>query len=655
MLYLYNKLKYTATVVTTLVVLANSTFAQLSTTNDKAIRKLENAKMLFDTRQHNKAIAELNQAIDLDPNFVEAHLMQASVFDDIKEYENAVQKYKDALAINPDFFPNAWYALAKDEMLLLKFADAKADLEKFLVYPKINPALQKEATKSLGNCTFAIYAMANPVPFNPINLGPTVNSKYKDYFPSVSADEQTLFFTRALPIDTTNPKSRTQEDFYTSSRKNNNTWGKAANAGTPLNTSANDGAQALSPDGQTIFFTVCEETGGYPEGRKGNGRCDVFYSLRDGDRWAEPRNINEPISSTAWDAQPCVASDGRTVYFISNRKGGIGGMDIWMCFVRDDNSWSEPINLGTKINTSGNEMSVFIHPDNQTLYFSSDGHVGLGKHDLFVSKRDSLNQWAAPENLGYPINTPNDEWRLVVNSFGDKAYYSSDRAGGYGDLDLYEFTLPATARPKPVSYFKGKIIDFYTKKPIGAKLELLDLNTGKVVVNAYSNVGNGEFLICLPPNKDYALNVSKDNYLFFSENFSLKNENASKPFTADISMKPLKVGEKVILKNIFFETGKFDLKPESKVELDKLVNFLAKNATVKIEIGGHTDNVGDKKANVLLSDNRARVVYEYLITKKIVAERLSYKGYGDTQPIDVNTTAAGKANNRRTEFVIKGL
>ncbi|MEQ1732546.1 MAG: OmpA family protein [Bacteroidia bacterium] len=651
---MYNKLK--TVVLLALVTLATTTQAQFSTTSEKAIQKLENAKLFFDQRQHNKALAELNQAIAIDANFVEAHLMQASVFDDLKEPENAVQKYKDALAIKPDFFPNAWYALAKDEMLLMRFDDAKLDLEKFLAYPKISAGLQKEATKQLANCTFAIHAIANPVPFNPINLGPTVNSKYKDYFPSVSADEQTLFFTRALPIDSTNPKTRTQEDFYVSARKNNNTWGKAINAGQPLNTTANDGAQALSPDGQTIFFTVCEEAGGsYPEGRKGNGRCDVFFSLRNGDSWSQPRNINEPVSSASWDAQPCVASDGRTIYFISNRKGGLGGMDIWMCYVRDDNSWSEPINLGNKINTSGNEMSVFIHPDNQTLYFSSDGHIGLGKHDLFVSKRDSSNEWATPENLGYPINTPNDEWRLVVNSFGDKAYYSSDRAGGYGDLDLYEFVLPITARPKPVSYFKGKIVDFYTKKPIGAKLELLDLNTGKVVVNAYSNVGNGEFLICLPPNKDYALNVSKDNYLFFSENFSLKNETSAKPLTADITLKPLKVGEKVILKNIFFETGKFDLKPESKVELDKLVNFLAKNATVKIEISGHTDNAGDKKANVLLSDNRARVVYEYLIEKKINAERLSYKGYGDTQPIDVNTTAAGKANNRRTEFVIKGL
>ncbi len=625
-----------------------------SINNPKAIEKLELAKIQFDKNDYNKALLLLNQTIAIEPNFVEAHLLQGTVYEDLKEYNNAIKKYQEALAINPDFFPNAWFILAKNQLKLNQYDSAIINLDKYLSYPKINPKLKQDATKVLANTKFTKYAITNPVPFNPINLGPYVNSKFKDYFPSISADEQTIYFTRAIPIDSTGNSGKIHEDFYSSTQKNKY-WTKSINIGSPLNTLSNEGAQCISPDGQTIFFTVCEDVTGYPAGRQGNGRCDIFYAIKINDTWSEPKNINQPISSSSWDAQPCIASDGRTIYFVSNRKGGYGQMDIWKCFVRDDNTWSEPINLGENINTDGNEMSVFMHPDNKTLYFSSDGHIGLGKHDLYVSKIDSLGKWTRSRNLGYPINTSADEWRLVVNSFGDKAYYSSDRKGGYGDLDIYEFILPNDVRPASVSYFKGKIVDFYTKKPLSAKLELLDLNTGEVVVNAYSNVGNGEFLICLPPNKDYAVNVSKDNYLFYSENFSLKNEPITKPYQSDILLRPLKIGEKVVLKNIFFETSLFSLKNESLVELKKLVAFLQKNKNISIEIAGHTDNVGDKLSNKTLSENRAKVVYEYLIQNGIALNRLTYKGYGDTQAVDKNTSTEGRANNRRTEFIIKGI
>ena len=338
---------------------------------------------------------------------------------------------------------------------------------------------------------------------------------------------------------------------------------------------------------------------------------------------------------------------------MSNRKGGYGGMDIWKCYIKDDNTWSEPVNLGSKINTSGNEMSVFIHPDNQTLYFSSNGHPGMGKDDLFLSRTDESGEWGEPQNLGYPINTPGDEWRLVVNAKGDKAYYASDRPGGYGLLDLYVFDLPANEKPQTVTYFKGKVYDALSKLPLGARFELIDLNTGKQVTLSYANNTTGEFLVCLPPNKNYGLNVSKDGYLFYSENFDLSTYKSAEPFQADVPLVSLKPGSKMILKNIFFETAKFNLKDQSKFELNKLIAFLNNNSAIKIEIGGHTDNIGDKKSNQLLSENRAKAVYEYLIAAKIPAERLTYNGYGDRQPIADNKTEVGRAKNRRTEFMIK--
>lgn len=623
-----------------------------STTNEKAIKCMEEAQYLVDRRQDTKAIEELDKAIAIDPNFLEAHLMKAGLYDDLGNFEKSVESYLRAIQINPDGYYQAYLALAKVEMKLMKYDDAIAHINKFFEYPRISPNFKTQAEQLLKTAKFASNAVKNPVPFNPINLGPNINSNRMEYFPSVTADEQTLIFTRNEPFDTVNPKAPMREDFYFSTLKNG-TWQKAVNAGKPLNTYANEGAQTITPDGQQLLFTVCEEIDGYPPGRSGNGRCDVFYTYRVGGSWAEPKNINRPISIESWDAQPCMASDGKTFYFVSNRKGGYGGMDIWKCYIKEDNSWSEVINLGPNINTSGNEMSVFIHPDNQTLYFSSDGHLGMGKHDLFISRANEKGEWGEAKNMGYPINTPGDEYRLVVNAKGDKAYYASDRPGGFGQLDIYVFDLPVDEKPLSVTYFKGKVYDAGSKQPLGAKFELIDLNTGKPITVSFANNSTGEFLVCLPPNRNYALNASKDGYLFYSENFDLTNYNSTEPFKADIPLVSVKPGSKVVLKNIFFETAKFDLKDQSKYELNKLVAFLNTNATTKIEIGGHTDNVGDKKSNQLLSENRAKAVYDYLIANKIAPDRLSYKGYGDSQPIDDNKTEKGRANNRRTEFTIK--
>ncbi|MGE3824631.1 MAG: OmpA family protein, partial [Bacteroidia bacterium] len=297
----------------------------------------------------------------------------------------------------------------------------------------------------------------------------------------------------------------------------------------------------------------------------------------------------------------------------------------------------------------------FIHPDNQTLYFSSDGHVGMGRKDIYYSRKDALGNWQKPVNLGYPINTWNNDDSFIVGASGKIAYFASDRKGGFGSLDLYSFELYESARPTMVTYVKGSVFASDTKKPLVAKFELIDLETNKVVVESSSNSEKGEFLVSLPVNKNYALNVSKEGYLFYSENFSLKDiKDITKPYQLNVGLQPVKTGEKVILKNIFFETNSFQLKEESTAELQKLLGLLQKNKNLKIEIGGHTDNVGDDKSNQLLSENRAKSVYEYLTTNGIPAERLSYKGFGETAPLATNDTEEGRAENRRTEFTVLG-
>jgi outer membrane protein OmpA-like peptidoglycan-associated protein len=331
-------------------------------------------------------------------------------------------------------------------------------------------------------------------------------------------------------------------------------------------------------------------------------------------------------------------------------------MDLWLTNMTEEGVFTSPVNLGTPINTILNEDSPFLHPNGNTLYFASEGHKGMGGKDIFYSILTPDQTWGEPLNMGYPINTFADEMSLVVNAKGDKAFYSSDRSGGLGYDDLYYFDLPPTLRPQSVTYMKGRIFDAKDNTPLEASFSVVDLNTGQVVVASSSDIKTGEFLICIPPNSSYALHAQRHNYLFYSENFELKDVYSDiEPYVKDIYLKRIEIGESIVLKNIFFDTDKSDLKPESEVELKNLLTLLHENPKMKIEISGHTDNVGSKEHNIILSQNRAKAVYDYLINKGIKANRMSYKGYGYNRPISTNDTEEGRTLNRRTEFKIVGF
>ncbi len=620
---------------------------ELHTKSDKAKRHYQKAMEYYDAGKNELAAMDFKKAIEADPNFIEAHIILAGVYQDVKKYAEAIAAYKAAIAIDPNFFPNNYYNLAESEVALQLFTDAKEHLVKLNTLPKVSPDIKKKAGKLLANADFAEKAIKNPVPFEPKNLGPNVNTRFEEYLPTLTADEQTLIVTVKMPDDTIrNDWNNASEDFFMS-KKVDGKWQKRSNIGPPINTPANEGAQCISPDGQFLFYTLCNSPGGM-------GRCDIYFSTKQGNRWATPKNVGPPINSKYWDSQPSLSSDGNTLYFVSNRPGGKGEKDIWSSTLTKEGYWGEPINLGDSINTSGSDMSPYIHPDNQTLYFASEGHPGMGKHDIFYTRMKKDGTFAKPVNIGYPINTSSDEFSLIVNSSGKQAYYASaDRKEGFGNLDLYSFDLYEKARPTLVTYVKGKVLDAVSKKLLDAKLELLDLETSKVVAELYSNAITGEYLVCLPANKNYAFNVSRNGYLFYSENFSLKDvKNEAEPYLIDILLKPIKAGEKVVLKNIFFETGKYNLKNESRTEINKLGDFLNSNPKVKIEISGHTDNVGDDNSNQILSLNRAKSVYDFLISNGISKDRLTFKGFGETQPVDSNDSEKGRANNRRTEFKV---
>ncbi len=623
---------------------------ELRTKSSKAIKLYKKGIDAVENQDFKTAIVYFDEALKIDNQFIEAWIVKGDCFMFQKECENALNSYYIALKIDSNYYPNLFYLIADQEVQCEKYHEAVYHYETYLEFNNNFSGRTNAIQKSLQQARFCAKMKDNPVKFNAINMGNNINSSSDEYLPSITADEQTFVLTVRRPRDiyTECDGCKTEEDFYISTKDKNGEW-LPRRAMKEINTHYNEGAQCLSPDGKYLIFTVCNRKDGF-------GSCDLYWSKRIGNIWTTPRNCGRPVNTDDWESQPTFAADGKTIYFTSNRYGSVGGSDIWSTTMISDGEFSRPENLGTEINTRGEDVSPFIHPDGVTLYFSSDGHQGMGGKDLFMSRMDTADKWGKPTNLGYPINSPADEINLIVNANGDKAYLSSSKIGGFGGLDLYWFDLDERIRPTPVTYFKGKVYDEKTKIPLEANVELIDLRTGKTFIKTISDANSGEFLICLPTNNDYALNVNHEEYLFYSDNFSLTGiHSKTDPFVKDVPLKSFNIGQTVVLHNIFFDTDMYILKDASKIELERLIAFMAKNKRIKIEIGGHTDNQGSKEHNIILSQNRAQAVYNFLLKAGITKDRLSFKGYGMNTPVSTNETAEGRALNRRTEFKIIGF
>lgn len=624
---------------------------EYSVKDKKAIKQYEEALESYRLLDLKSARTSLENLTNDKPEFIEAHFMLAQIYDEMGETALAIKPLKAALAIDEKFYPAGWMMLAECYFAQGDYKETEAAITKFMPYPKESAQQEKRAQLLLSSCVFAKKALANPVAFDPVNLGAGVNTDRDEYYPCITADESTLLFTR-LVADASAREGK-QEDFYLS-KKSGNQWTNASPV-LEINTPRNEGAPTLSADGQMLIFTACEYAdGSFGGDRQGVGSCDLFYSMKTAGGWTPAENMGQGINTGTWESQPSFAANGRTLYFVRGKRtaSGIKEQDIYYSWLDDNNRWSAPMKVPGRVNTIFEEESVMIHPDGRTLYFSSNGHSGMGGLDIFMSRLLPNGDWDAPVNLGYPINTYRDENSLQVTAKGDIALFASDREGGFGGLDLYQFTLHEAARPAPVTYVAGTVADKLSFKKLEAHLELIDLENGKLVVESYSSQGTGEFLLCIPSGRDYALNVNKDGYLFYSENFSLKNYTSMKPYKLEILLQKLRPGASIVLNNVFFETNKWDLKAESMVELNRLVDLLSANPDKKIEIGGHTDNVGSDEANLTLSQNRAKSVVDYLVKKGIDPARLSSKGYGETAPVATNDTEEGRAKNRRTEFKI---
>lgn len=613
----------------------------LAQNTSKAKKAYTKAVEFYQQSNDKKASEFVQSAIRQDPNYLPPYLLLGQIKEEAGNKQEAINHYLKGLTDNNS--ENAWgyWKVGMLNMDLANYTAAQKAFKHFLSFKNQSSKKINSAKHQLENCDFAINAIANPVEFNFENMGEKINSEWEEYLPSISADGKLFVMTRRGP----HQNSVVSEDFYQSIYSNGQ-WTKAQNMGPSVNTFGNEGAQCLAPNGKVLFFTACDREDGF-------GRCDIYISLKRNGQWTEARNIGPSINSKHWESQPTISPDGRELYFVSNRPGGYGNMDIWKSVLTEQGTFSTPVNLGSSINTTYDEMSPFIHTDNQSLYFASNGHPGMGDFDLFVSRRDYPSaSWQIPQNLGYPINTNGVENSLIVASDGKTAYFASDKSG-YGQEDIFWFHLAEQHQAKQVAYLNTTIIDAETNDPLKASVEIIDLATGKVMISSFSYTRTGEFFTCLPANANYAVNVSKDNYLFHSENFSLNEQSALQALQLDIQLKRPNKGSAIVLKNIFFDTDAYSLKNESQVELNTLFTFLTNNPGLNVEIEGHTDNVGPKDYNLDLSENRAKAVFDFLITKGIDSSRLTYKGFGDSQPIADNNTDEGKAENRRTAFRVR--
>ena len=547
--------------------------------------------------------------------------------------------YAAELAYNNEMFPEA-----------VKFASVIVDNPDLFPEPKDAEKINK-ATGILKMARFYDNILNHPVPFDPHPV-PNISTTADEYLGTLSPDGHLFYFTRRKYVSDGNPfgQGKVMKEFFSCSEKKGGQFGEGDMLPAPFNNAEGEGSPTITITNDLLIFTqrhtVKLSGSTYPN-------YDLYYSEYDGFEWSTPKPLPGKINrNDSWESQPSLSSDGRVLFFASDRPGGYGGSDIWFATRKSDGSWNDPVNLGPTINTSKNERSPFLRTDSKTLYYSSNGLEGLGGQDVFYSKLDAKKQWTEPVNIGYPINTENDEVDFFVSLDGKTGYFSSNN---YGDKDwnIYQFELYEEARPHTMVIVKGKVnVDEGNLE--NAVVEIRDTNAN-VVSTGIVSANTGNYAVAAEVHHDapqpLILNVKKEGYSFDTQ--IIKPEEITKEvIEKDAEVKAVETGKVCDLRDIYYETNDYSLTQESKVLLAMFIEFLKENPTVKVEIQGHTDDIGRDDDNLRLSENRAKSVYDYVVSQGIPANRLRYKGYGESMPIAPNNTEAGRAKNRRTVFLI---
>lgn len=651
----------------------------LHSSSEKAIRQYDKAIYELKERNFGKAYKFFHKAIKKDTNFPEPYLQIAKMLElvntgpgieGVPSDESPLpyyRKYVEILGIS-----------RRTKVVHVKLGDLYLDRGEYENAKEVLIKVKQNATpteidaieRKIKICEFAEEAMANPLELRGFQPMPsTINSFDEQYFPSVTTDDKLLAFTTRSYVKQEKPPSKNKktgfldwfrktdeeqkeiiyaiedEDIYVS-KKVDGQWTQAEPIDENINSDENEGTCSISGDGQSMVFTKCVAMGSYRN-------CDLYISFKSGDRWSRPRNIGKEINTKYWESQPSLSADGQILYYVSDRPDGFGGKDIWMSKKGPNNKWNRPVNLGKVINTPGDEVSPFIHANSSTLYFSSTGHIGMGRHDLFVTEKIGKNLWLDPKNLGYPINTHRDEVAIVVNAPGTKAYYTNDSIVERRHYSrIYEFEMPEKIRPKFKSYFiTGMVYDSLTREKLASEIVLKNADKDSTIMFVSSDSISGRYLISLPEGGNYSFYVEKPGYLFVSRHFDLQ-DSAGTNYHINFPLVPIQQGMTTRLDNIFFDFDKFDLLQESYPELNKVASLLHNNPEISIEIRGHTDDKGSDTYNLELSKNRAASVKEYLISQGIQANRIRSKGFGEQQPLKPNTSPQNRQFNRRIEFVV---
>lgn len=616
-------------------------------------------------------LAFLLQAIELQPDYVDANFAYASERIKTLIYENAafkpVESYlKKVIEICPKYHSDPYYYLGFIYYEEEKWDDATKYLKLYLNFKddddkKFNKeydALLNQAKQMLKYSKFYGEILTKPVPFDPIPVAGICTDK-DEYLPIISADDETMWFTRKSPYVNKDLSYETDKEVelfsYSKRNKISGEFDKGQRMPYPFNKEGGQGGASMSIDNKHLYFTVCKDEGG------AQINCDIYHSdFKDGE-WTKAEKIPGINDPDFWDSQPTLASDGITLYFASDRKGGRGGVDIYKT-IKDEKTgiWCDPINLGPTINTRYDEKSPFIHSDFETMYFCSDGHPGVGGFDIFYSRLDSAGKWGEPKNIGVPINTKSDDLGFFVSTDGHLGYFASNepsRAKGrsMGKYDIYSFELYKEARPQDVSFIKGTIEDKAESQVKNFTVEVTDAVTKKVTKGLVdSTTGDYAIVVNSKVKNDIIITVKKDNYAFSSQLVSKDSLKNSKPMkVGNIVVDTIAVGQTYPLSDIYYKTNSAALDPRSLIVIEEFIVFLKANPNFKIEIHGHTDNVGKPENNLALSTDRAFTVRDILLENGIDENRLiAFKGYGSSIPIADNTTEEGRAKNRRTEFVI---
>ncbi len=598
-----------------------------SSMDKKAVKLVEKGNAALKERDFNQAKILFAQAISRDSAYADAYVKLFGLHHVLRQPDEMYQIQLLYIQNVPEKYLNqqVWQSLATYEFNKGKYTQADQFISKA---NKVDSLLFK-------SIRFSLSEIQKEDKLDITELPPEVNRYAYQYLPALTVDQRTLIYTARVTSDS-------DEDIVMS-EFDGQEWSEARSLAESINTRFNEGACTISADGRILIFTSCE-------GRQSYGNCDLYITRKVGDTWSKPENLGRKVNSTSWDSQPALSADGRTLYFVSNRPGGIGGRDIWVS-VWENDGWSYPKNMEARINTSRDETTPFIHSDNHTLFFSSNGHIGLGGFDLYkINRMDST--WQSVQNLGYPINTFHDEVSLIIAADGSRAYFAKEETSGTSILSsrLVSYEIPQEKQlVAGVTYITGIVRDRDTNEPLKASLDIVDLTNRATVYATTSDELTGRYYLVLPTNEQFGAFIAKQGYLFEDLSFSTLNKAID---TVDIYLQRIQAGSKLVLKNIYFDFDSDVLDKKSFEELDRVLTLLNENQGVRVEISGHTDSSGSKAYNLDLSKRRAKRVFDYLVTYGVPLARLSHVGLGDSDPLNADQTEAEKQENRRIEFKI---